>query len=133
MSATIAIARRPRMLPTTIGRSGAPAPLLARTGGRRPDLPLLEPAAAFARDLVAMRPLVEYRPDLSGLGRGRVGASVRPGPEPIGRRLPVAGLRGALHRPARLRRREGPGRRQASQHIDREIRWYGRAHQPLGQ
>src|SRR6266508_5414025 len=81
MRTIIAIKPTPRMLPTTIGSSGTPAPLLARTCGRRPALPLPAPAEALARDLVAIRPLVEYRPDLSGLGRWRV-AAVRRGLNP---------------------------------------------------
>src|SRR5438132_2536791 len=64
----IAMTSRPRMLPTTTGSSGTPEPLLPRTGGRRADLPLPEPAAAFARALFAISGL--RRPDGPQIGAG---------------------------------------------------------------
>src|SRR5947207_9793719 len=68
MSAIIAMVNAARMLPTTIGSSGTPDPLLTRTGGRRPALPLPKPAESFARDLVDISG--QHRPGSQQVGAG---------------------------------------------------------------
>src|SRR6266550_1260450 len=138
MKPIMTIARTTRMLPTTIGNRGTPAPRFTLTGDLRPALPLPAPAAAFARDLVAITP--GRIPSLTFLasaglpleGRARPAATVRPGPQPTGRRFPVAGLRDSLYRSRRPGRRQSPGRGEAGQHADREVRRDVRAHQSLG-
>src|SRR5436305_15350098 len=74
-----------RIEPTTIGSSGTPDPDLVRIGGRRPALPLPAPAEAFARDRVAMT--LGRIPTLTFLASAGGIATVRLGPEPIGRRF----------------------------------------------
>src|SRR5256885_16122018 len=99
MKPIMTIARTTRMLPTTIGSRGTPAPRFTLTGDLRPALPLPAPAAAFARDLVAITP--GRIPSLTFLasaglpleGRARPAAAVRPGAPTPGRRVPPAGVR----------------------------------------
>src|SRR5438874_11212576 len=74
-----------RIEPTTIGSTGTPDPDLVRIGGRRPALPLPAPAEAFARDRVSMT--LGRIPTLTFLASAGGIATVRPGPEPIGRRF----------------------------------------------
>src|SRR2546421_5132906 len=117
MKPIMTIARTTTMLPTTIGSRGTPAPRLTLTGGLRPALPLPAPAAAFARDLVAITP--GRIPSLTFLasaglpleGRARPAATARPGPQTTGRKFPVARLRVSLSwsDPTRQRQSPGPG------------------------
>src|SRR5438874_13812623 len=74
-----------RIEPTTIGSTGTPDPDLVRIGGRRPALPLPAPAEAFARDRVSMT--LGRIPTLTFLASAGGIATVRLGPEPIGRRF----------------------------------------------
>src|SRR2546430_15785068 len=139
MKPIMTIARTTRMLPTTLGNRGTPAPRFTLTGDLRPALPLPAPAAAFARDLVAITP--GRMPSLTFLasaglpleGRARPAATLRPGAQPTGRRVPVARLRDSFYRLRRPGRQKRPGRGEAGPHAGRGGRGGGRAAPTLGE
>src|ERR1700686_2893743 len=82
------IAATTRMPPIAIGSNGSSDPFLTFTGGRRPDVDFTLAPRTAALDRVWLTRLIEYRPNLSGLGRWQP-PPIDTRPEPIGRRSPL--------------------------------------------